>query len=134
MKIKFPWSKPKAPLEKLFLVLGKLWHEKATSLPIRIAIVFTIIQIGLIIFLTPWLPPIIPIFYSRPWGTDQLASPQSLIILPLISLSLAIINGLIGATIYEKNELAGKITIWGGALVAVFSTIAILRLTLTILV
>lgn len=34
----------------------------------------------------PMLPPLVPLWYSRPWGADQLAHPLSLFILPLGSM------------------------------------------------
>ncbi len=121
------------PFTKLLLTFGKLWSEKATVQPIKLTLVLIIIQVILIILITPLLPPLIPVFYSRPWGKDQLSPPSSLVILPLFSLILVILNTLIGAFVQEKNQLAAKIIIWGTVIVSLFNTITLLRLIFILL-
>lgn len=49
------------------------------------------------------LPQEIPLFYSRPWGNDQLAKKNFLIFLPLFSLFVAILNFLL-AKFFQKNN------------------------------
>ena len=57
-------------------------------------ITFTLLglQILLILFFWRKLPPEIPLFYSRPWGEEQLANSWSLFILPSLTIIVFLIN------------------------------------------
>jgi len=59
------------------------------SLPINLLLVIT--ESSLIFLKRDFLPKKVPLFYSRPWGEDQLATKDSLFILPLLSLVLLVI-------------------------------------------
>ena len=37
------------------------------------------------------LPPTVPLWYSRPWGESQLASPNNLVIIPALMVAIAIL-------------------------------------------
>lgn len=52
----------------------------------------SILLIIIIIALTNYLPPEVPLFYGEPVGEAQLTSSSKLVIAPLISLSISIIN------------------------------------------
>jgi len=49
-------------------------------------------QILTILFFRQKLPPEIPLFYSCPWGKEQLTNPSSLFILPFLSLVILLGN------------------------------------------
>jgi len=49
-------------------------------------------QILVILFSWQTLPSELPLFYSRPWGKEQLATPWWLFLLPLLSLLVFLIN------------------------------------------
>lgn len=69
---------------------------------------FTLILLGgqILIISLFWrtLPPQIPLFYSRPWGKEQLASPSGLIILPLLSLVVFSINSILSSFIFKEEK------------------------------
>lgn len=50
--------------------------------------VIVLFVLSLIIFAWRYqtLPPLVPLWYSRPWGIDQLAHPLWLLLLPMASL------------------------------------------------
>ncbi len=48
------------------------------------------------------LPPAVPLWYSKPWGTDQLAQPFWLFLLPISSLFWQIVDIVI--VTYQKNQ------------------------------
>lgn len=66
--------------------------------------VFLLILCSLIILAVRWssLPPLVPLWYSRPWGIDQLAPPFWLFLLPVSGLLIHALNFLI--TIYVTIE------------------------------
>ncbi len=47
--------------------------------------VFFLTFVDIVLILWKWrsLPPLVPLWYSRPWGGDQLTSPLFLFLLPL---------------------------------------------------
>ncbi|MBI3385597.1 hypothetical protein HY031_00765 [Candidatus Gottesmanbacteria bacterium] len=47
--------------------------------------VLVLTSVSVILILWKWrsLPPLVPLWYSRPWGADQLTSPLFLFLLPL---------------------------------------------------
>lgn len=49
------------------------------------------------------LPPQIPLFYSRPWGEDQLAPKMAIFLFPTTSLGVFLTNHLL-AKIFRKKQ------------------------------
>ncbi|MGB9706610.1 MAG: hypothetical protein ACPLXP_00845 [Microgenomates group bacterium] len=58
----------------------------------KIAVILLVGQILAILTSWRWLPPELPLFYSRPWGKEQLTTPFGLFILPALSLIVFFIN------------------------------------------
>jgi len=55
------------------------------------------------------LPPQIPLFYSRPWGEEQLADLFMIVILPLILNLFFFFNQFIYKRLFYENLLVKKI-------------------------
>jgi len=53
---------------------------------------FWLTQLGLILFFWKKIPPEVPLFYSRPWGKEQLANPLFLFLLPGLTLVVFLVN------------------------------------------
>lgn len=121
-------------LTKLLLMFGRLWRENRTSKPIRLAFLIIGIQLLLIVLSITLLPPLIPFYYSRPWGESQLAQPTTLLILPLFSIVFLLINSIISALIFEQHSFASQLILWGSMIVAVFNLITIIRLLLILII
>lgn len=49
------------------------------------------------------LPPEIPLFYSRPWGEDQLTERLFIFLLPGLSLVILVFNSLLIKLLLKKN-------------------------------
>ncbi len=62
----------------------------------KFVVLFVVASIGIIVWRWNRMPPLIPLWYSRPWGADQLAPPVWLFILPIGSLCIYFINLVIG--------------------------------------
>lgn len=80
------------------------------------------------------LPQKIPLFYSRPWGNDQLADKNFLFLLPLFSLSVTVINLFIAKTFQKKEDffisgLCGFFSVFF-SLVTIVSLIKIIALVI----
>jgi len=55
------------------------------------------------------LPPQIPLFFSKPWGEDQLADTWMIILLPVLLNSLYFINLSLYKRFFSGNEFVKKI-------------------------
>ncbi|MBU2577499.1 hypothetical protein KKA69_01550 [Patescibacteria group bacterium] len=67
---------------------------------------FFLILLGVIIILikNKALPERVPLFYSRPWGEEQLAPSQYLFLIPSISFILFTVNFQLTSLFIKKNE------------------------------
>lgn len=88
-----------------------------------------IAELGGILLKKNVLPAWVPLFYSRPWGKEQLASPNYLFILPLASSFVLAINFLAGKFLGKRGEefLSLVINI-GSLLFSLLCTITTLRI------
>jgi len=68
----------------------------------KFVLILFLLSIGLLVWRFPVLPPAVPLWFSRPWGADQLASPYWLMLLPVSGLLWYGIDLLIG--IYVTTE------------------------------
>ena len=78
-----------------------------------------------------YLPPVVPLFYSRPWGKDQLASPLFLVLLPLLAVLALVINTLCANLVSEK--LLQRSLLAASLVVSLLSSIAVFKVILLIL-
>ena len=92
-----------------------LWFFALTM----VAIILQLILIGL-----SWkfLPPQVPVFYSKPWGNDILAKPIFLWILPGFSVLVYILNFILSKLISVDNKFLNRIF----AFTSLFVSLAIL--------
>ena len=95
-------------MKKIFEVLskiGELWEDKTVLRLVRWNLFFLGLQ-GVVIW---WkfneLPPEIPLFYTRPWGEEQLTEVHNIFGLPIMSLAVLVINNFIASTMKEKGKI-----------------------------
>jgi hypothetical protein len=77
------------------------------------------------------LPPEIPLFYSKPWGQEQLAQTPFIFLPITVSLVFLAINMIIAKQMFNKEEFAKKILTLGsmtGVILAAVTTIKIVLL------
>jgi hypothetical protein len=72
-----------------WMLIRKNWILQAVH---KSVIFFSILSLIVIVVCWTKLPPLLPLWYSRPWGVDQLAPPIFLLILPLASISVYTVN------------------------------------------
>jgi len=70
-------------------------------------IIILLIFLSLIFIALNWqrLPPQVPLFYSRPWGEDQLAPKIAIFLLPASSVGVFLINFLLAKFFIKKENL-----------------------------
>ncbi len=88
----------------LLTKIGHLWLKKNITRALLISIIIIAGQIIIILLFFSRLPPKVPLFYSRPWGKNQLADPVTLFTLPGYSFGVLIINSIIAALFVDKDD------------------------------
>lgn len=119
----------KNPIVKFWRKLKTNAYERAA---VKLSFFFlgTLILIDLIFF---WrLPPKIPLFYSRPWGEAQLASPLFLFLLTGTVMALVLMNLLVTAIVYNKERLLSQILLWINVLLVFLINVSVLKVVLMI--
>jgi len=101
----------------------------------NLTFIFLSAQLGLILFFWRRLPPEVPLFYSRPWGKEQLTTPWSFFILPALSLIVFLINlifsYLINKSFPEKErKLLSKILEIASSAFSLFCLITLIKIFL----
>lgn len=106
------------------------------------ALFLNLALITFILIILPRISPIIPLFYSRPWGEEQLASRLTIFLAPAVSIAFLIINHVLARYFApdwfsrdaknrkENNLLVLRILSFSALTVSLLSCITILRIAL----
>lgn len=92
-----------------------------------------IFQVIIIMFKRSLLPDRVPLFYSRPWGAEQLAPRNYLFLLPVISLLILLLVLIAGHWLFQdKEKIVGKISEGFSLLFSLLATITIFKIVFLI--
>jgi|SRR5581483_4808443 len=93
-----------------------------------------ILLVGLIFYLVKLgqLPPLLPIFYNRPWGMPQLGSSFSLLFLLLFALFVVMINLTCAINLRKTIILLSRTLLWVSVLISLLTATAIIHIILLI--
>ncbi len=78
------------------------------------------------------LPPQIPLFYSLPWGENQLAETWMIFFIPLIMILFIFINNFIEKKFFFENDFIKKIFYYLNILIIVSFTFIFLKIILLV--
>lgn len=87
---------------KFFLSkISSLNQDKVIT--VSLALSFTLLLLTSLFSFILWqkLPPVLPFFYSLPWGDDQLANPQEILSLFGLSFIFLLLNSFLAAFLAE---------------------------------
>lgn len=87
-----------------------------------------IVQVGYLALKWTSLPPEVPLFYSYPEGEKQLVPAFMLILLPIMTLSVGILNGLIATLFFSEETLLSLILSWSTTMVGLITTIGLFEI------
>lgn len=96
-------------------------------------IVLIILTLLAILFLYRQLPPEIPLYYSRPWGTDQITSPMYLLLLPLGSLFWYILTNIIIAFQTHQYRVFSQLLLIFSFFTTILATYAVMMILILVL-
>jgi len=98
------------------------------NLVTKFIIALFVLSVGLLIWKWRALPPQVPIWYSRPWGASQLASPFWLLILPVASILLYAINYAISISITSEYLLFTQMLFLSSLIVSILSFVDLVKI------
>jgi len=107
--------------------IGLFWQEKLNGTVFRWNLFVAIMQFAFVWYKYNDLPPEIPLFYSRPWGAEQLAGSASAFLLPVITFVVIIINNFLAVFLLRSNSLLSRLLVITSLLFAILSFITMLR-------
>lgn len=112
--------------------LKNLLADRVHRYAIALSILFFFL--GLVILLVKiWsLPPLLPLFYHRPWGTQQLGTPQQLLLVLALSGLVLVANLAMSMVLYKNVILLSRILLWVSVLTSFLAALAVVRVILLI--
>lgn len=95
-----------------------------------ILILLMLVMVGLA---WTFLPPQVPLFFSKPWGEGRLVATPFLLLLPGLSMAIGLLNLISSNFIQKENELLGKGLAVVAFLFAFMATVAMMQILRTVL-
>lgn len=92
--------------------LALFWQDKNHRVALRIFLLVLFFDLLVLAVKFRSLPPQLPLFYSLPWGEEELTSPVWLLFLPLLTLLLGILNFSLAVFYVQRKPLLAKILVW----------------------
>ena len=119
-------------IKGIFDNLKLLWQDKVAGPGILLSLFILIFSFLFFIFKFSKLPPEVPLFYSRPWGQEQLALSWQLTILPFSALIFFVLDLLLASKFYSQYPLLAQILVWSSACFSLLVTITLVKIIILI--
>lgn len=113
---------------ELIALIGKFWHVKLNGLIFRWNILILGSSFLYLILNFDNLPPEIPLYFSQPWGAQQLAPASQIFFLPIFSFLILLINNFMGALLLSSHRLFALMLIISSLVFSIFSSIAVFQI------
>lgn len=111
----------------------KILENNITRKLFWLNILAIVICSGIILLKNSALPDLVPLFYSLPWGTEQLVAKNILWFIPISSLFTLIINSVLNTILQKKTEDFFAILISAFSLVfSIMGTISLINIVFLI--
>ncbi len=94
----------------------------------KFVILATALSIAVLLWRFRALPPEVPLWYQKPWGEDQLASPYFLLLLPIGAIGIYFVNGIISIYFTKDHLVFTQILFMTSLLVALLSFITLVKI------
>lgn len=91
-----------------------IWNDRSAALGAKLLFGLSVSFLVLSWIIYRIVPPEIPLFFSRPWGSAQLAPASSLLAVALAGMITALAHFFAAARSYTHHPLISKILIWAG--------------------
>jgi len=98
----------------------------------KISLFIFIALVAAIILRWNQLPPQVPLWYGKPWGTDRLAEPYWLFILPAGCLIWHIINTLVSATVLRNYLVFSQLLFITSLIISILALFTLTKILLIV--
>ena len=109
------------------LSLREVWDDKIAGNCLNVTSIAIVASLFVLLFSWLRLPPEVPLFYSLPWGEEQLVSPFFLWFLPGSSLTLVFFNFAF-ASYFSDDKLLTRVLMVTATLYSLLATIILFRI------
>jgi hypothetical protein len=94
----------------------------------KFVIVLFLLSVGFLVWRFLQLPPQVPLWFSRPWGTNQLASSYWLFVLPIAALLWYCIDVLIGIYVTTEYLIFTQMLFLSALIVNILSFVTLIKI------
>ena len=101
---------------------------RITRLALMSVFIMLVIQIGFIIIRWHTFPPKIPLFFSLPWGEEQLADSKYLFLFPILSIGIVMINTILSTILHHKEPVLSSVFTIATVSTILIGTIGMLKI------
>lgn len=112
--------------------ISQLWktvkRNWVISLVNKFVVILTLISIAAIVWRWKLLPPLVPLWYSRPWGVDELAPPIFLFLLPMTSIIVYSINVVISIYLTSEYLIFTQVLFLSSLVVSLLTCITLIKI------
>lgn len=98
--------------------------NKLNSIPIILSLMITLF----VLFFGENLPPKLPLFYSLPWGENQLGNHQQFLIIPGVIALITLLNLILSWQLHSSQLFFKKILIYSSWLISLILFITFLKI------
>ena len=112
-------------MEKVLAKLA-LWNWRVMTMGV-------VVGVGLLAVYWKYLPPEVPLLYSRPWGEDQLVSPYFLWLIPFLDLVSGVGLGFAASNLGDEDKVLPAIILVSSMIVQFILTLGLIRIVMLVI-
>lgn len=101
--------------------------DRISKLGFRLTLFLVVLQLLVILSAWRFLPPKLPLFYSRPWGEEQLTTATGLWLISGLSSIVFLVN-LVSASLAGEESLAKQILAISALIFSFLGLIALIQI------
>ena len=113
---------------RVTMTWNSIKHNWLINVVHKFTFILFFLSIGFLVLRWHLLPPLVPLWYTRPWGTDQLAHPVWLLMLPLASLIIYCVNFLISMYVTAEYLIFTQMLFLTSLIISLLSFIALIKI------
>jgi hypothetical protein len=124
MKIAFPINLKRTDFLEATPSLRSTWTFKLSSISILVNMSLSAITL---LYFWKRLPPLLPLWYSKPWGNERLVSPLYLLLPIMASIAIYALNIFVANKFATEHPMFARVLFLTSALVSIISMIIVIR-------
>lgn len=119
---------PRALVTNILSSWRELQTNWLTNIVGKTVIILGLVSLVLLVWSWRGLPPTVPLWYSRPWGDERLASPWWLLLLPLGSFMWLVVNIIVATFIARDYPVFTRVLFLSSMLVSFMAFVTLAKI------